>query len=41
MLIEHQGKVPSVDPTARVAPTAVLCGDVVVGPAATSRSARS
>jgi carbonic anhydrase/acetyltransferase-like protein (isoleucine patch superfamily) len=27
MLIEHRGKRPSVDPTAYVAPTAVLCGD--------------
>jgi gamma-carbonic anhydrase len=32
MLIEHRGKRPSVDPTAYVAPTAVLCGDVTVGP---------
>jgi carbonic anhydrase/acetyltransferase-like protein (isoleucine patch superfamily) len=32
MLIEHRGKVPSVDPTAYVAPTAVLCGDVRIGP---------
>lgn len=31
MLIEHQGCRPSVDPTAYVAPTAVLCGDVHVG----------
>ena len=34
MLIEHRGKRPSVDPTAHVAPTAVLCGDVRVGPEA-------
>jgi gamma-carbonic anhydrase len=34
MLIEHRGKRPSVDPTAYVAPTAVLCGDVRVGPGA-------
>jgi carbonic anhydrase/acetyltransferase-like protein (isoleucine patch superfamily) len=34
MLIEHRGKRPSVDPTAYVAPTAVLCGDVRVGPEA-------
>ena len=33
MLIEHRGKAPSVDPSAYVAPTAVLCGDVRVGPA--------
>jgi len=32
MLIEHRGKSPSVDPSAYVAPTAVLCGDVRVGP---------
>ncbi len=31
MLIEHRGKVPEVDPSAYVAPTAVLCGDVRVG----------
>jgi len=32
MLIEHRGKSPTVDPSAYVAPTAVLCGDVRVGP---------
>ena len=32
MLLEHRGKRPHVDPTASVAPTAVLCGDVVIGP---------
>ena len=31
MLIEHRGARPAVDPTAYVAPTAVLCGDVRVG----------
>jgi len=31
MLIEHRGKRPTVDPSAYVAPTAVLCGDVRVG----------
>jgi gamma-carbonic anhydrase len=31
-LVEHRGKSPSVHPSAYVAPTAVLCGDVVVGP---------
>jgi carbonic anhydrase/acetyltransferase-like protein (isoleucine patch superfamily) len=31
MLLEHRGKRPSVDPSAYVAPTAVLCGDVRVG----------
>jgi carbonic anhydrase/acetyltransferase-like protein (isoleucine patch superfamily) len=32
MLVEHRGKTPAVDPTAYVAPTAVLCGDVRIGP---------
>ena len=32
MLIEHLGERPITDPTARIAPTAVLCGDVRVGP---------
>jgi gamma-carbonic anhydrase len=32
MLIEHRGKRPVVDPSAHVAPTAVLCGDVRIGP---------
>ena len=32
MLIEHQGKRPAIDPTAYVAPTAVICGDVTIGP---------
>jgi carbonic anhydrase/acetyltransferase-like protein (isoleucine patch superfamily) len=31
MLVEHRGKAPAVDPSAYVAPTAVLCGDVHVG----------
>jgi carbonic anhydrase/acetyltransferase-like protein (isoleucine patch superfamily) len=31
MLYEHEGKRPTVDPSARVAPNAVLCGDVTVG----------
>jgi carbonic anhydrase/acetyltransferase-like protein (isoleucine patch superfamily) len=34
MLIAHRGHRPSVDPSAYVAPTAVLCGDVSVGPGA-------
>ena len=34
MLIEHLGKSPVVDPTAFVAPNAVVCGDVTVGPGA-------
>jgi carbonic anhydrase/acetyltransferase-like protein (isoleucine patch superfamily) len=32
MLIEHRGRTPVVDPSAYVAPNAVLCGDVRVGP---------
>jgi|SRR5215204_2668686 len=32
MLVKHRGKVPSVDPTAYVAPNAVLSGDVRLGP---------
>ena len=32
MLIEHDGRRPDVDPSAWVAPTAVLSGDVRVGP---------
>lgn len=31
---EHRGQVPSIDPTAWVAPNATLSGDVVVGPGA-------
>jgi len=32
VLIEHRGRRPDVHPSAYVAPTAVLCGDVRVGP---------
>jgi carbonic anhydrase/acetyltransferase-like protein (isoleucine patch superfamily) len=32
MLVEHRGKRPSVDTSAYVAPNAVLCGDVHIGP---------
>ena len=32
MLLGHEGVNPTVDPTAYVAPTATLCGDVRVGP---------
>jgi carbonic anhydrase/acetyltransferase-like protein (isoleucine patch superfamily) len=32
MLIEHRGSTPQVDPSAYVAPTAVLCGAVHIGP---------
>src|SRR5918998_1607057 len=31
MLIEHRGARPTVDPSAYVAPNAVLCGDVRIG----------
>jgi carbonic anhydrase/acetyltransferase-like protein (isoleucine patch superfamily) len=31
MMIEHRGAAPTVDPSAYVAPNAVLCGDVRVG----------
>ena len=34
MLIEHRGAAPDVHPSAYVAPTAVLCGAVRVGPEA-------
>jgi gamma-carbonic anhydrase len=34
MWLEHRGKAPQVDASAYVAPTAVLCGDVRVGPEA-------
>jgi gamma-carbonic anhydrase len=32
MIIEHRGASPEIDPSAYVAPNAVLCGDVRVGP---------
>ena len=31
MILEHDGAAPSIDPTARVAPNAVVCGDVTIG----------
>ena len=31
MLIEHLGRRPTIDRTARIAPTAVICGDVRIG----------
>jgi carbonic anhydrase/acetyltransferase-like protein (isoleucine patch superfamily) len=34
MLVEHRGRAPVIDPSAYVAPTAVVCGDVRVGPEA-------
>lgn len=32
MIVEHRGATPQIDPSAYVAPNAVLCGDVRVGP---------
>lgn len=32
MRIEHRGIRPRIDPTARIAPNAVICGDVTIGP---------
>jgi carbonic anhydrase/acetyltransferase-like protein (isoleucine patch superfamily) len=32
MLLEHRGKAPQVDPSAYVAPNAIVCGDVRIGP---------
>jgi len=32
MIIEHGGVTPNIDPSARIAPNAVLCGDVTIGP---------
>ena len=34
MILEHRGRRPTIDPSAYVAPTAVVCGDVDVGPGA-------
>jgi len=34
VLIEHRGVVPEIDPSAYVAPTAVVCGAVRIGPGA-------
>jgi carbonic anhydrase/acetyltransferase-like protein (isoleucine patch superfamily) len=31
MLLEHNGAAPKIDPSARIAPNAVICGDVTVG----------
>lgn len=31
MLIEHEGKRPRIHPSARIAPTAVICGEVTIG----------
>jgi carbonic anhydrase/acetyltransferase-like protein (isoleucine patch superfamily) len=32
MLLSHNGKTPSIDPAAYIAPTATVCGDVTIGP---------
>jgi len=32
MILEHLGARPSIDPSARIAPNAVICGDVTIGP---------
>jgi carbonic anhydrase/acetyltransferase-like protein (isoleucine patch superfamily) len=32
MLLEHQGKCPQIDKAATIAPTAVISGDVIIGP---------
>jgi carbonic anhydrase/acetyltransferase-like protein (isoleucine patch superfamily) len=32
MQIEHDGKRPTIDPAARIAPNAIVCGDVTIGP---------
>lgn len=32
MIISHEGKTPAIHPSAFVAPTATICGDVTVGP---------
>lgn len=34
MIVRHLGKSPSIDPTATIAPTAVVSGDVTLGPGA-------
>jgi len=34
VILEHRGARPTIDPSAYVAPTAVVCGDVHVGPGA-------
>jgi len=32
MMFEHKGRRPTIDPSARVAPNATICGDVSIGP---------
>lgn len=34
MILTHAGKTPRIDPDAYVAPNAMICGDVVIGPGA-------
>jgi len=31
MILEHDGASPKIDPSSRIAPTAVVCGDVTIG----------
>ena len=31
-VLQHRGRTPTIDPSAYVAPTAVICGDVRIGP---------
>lgn len=31
MILEHQGKRPAIDPSARIAPNATVCGEVTIG----------
>jgi carbonic anhydrase/acetyltransferase-like protein (isoleucine patch superfamily) len=31
MILEHDGQTPAIDPSARIAPNAVVCGDVTIG----------
>jgi carbonic anhydrase/acetyltransferase-like protein (isoleucine patch superfamily) len=32
MILSHAGKAPKIDPSAVLAPTATICGDVTIGP---------
>ena len=32
MILEHDGKTPKIEASARIAPNAVICGDVTIGP---------
>jgi carbonic anhydrase/acetyltransferase-like protein (isoleucine patch superfamily) len=32
MILSHNGKTPKIDPSAYIAPTATVCGDVTIGP---------